>query len=168
MPVSLIVAVSSNGKIGRDGGLPWYLPADLKHFKRTTMGHHLIIGRRTWEEVGKPLPGRTMVVVTRSRRFAPKGAQVVRSVEQALELAAEDDEPFIGGGSQIYRIALAGDLVDRIYLTRIHAEVEGDTHFPDFDLGEWELVTEEHHEADEKNEFDYSFLVYERRRPDSA
>jgi len=162
--VSLIVAVSANGVIGRDGGLPWYLPADLKHFKRTTMGHHLIVGRRTWEEVGKPLPGRTMVVVTRSRRFAPDGAQVAHSVEQALELAAEDDEPFIGGGSQIYRIALARDLVDRVHLTRIHAEVEGDTFFPEIDFGEWELVSEEHHEADEKNEFDYSFLVYERSR----
>jgi dihydrofolate reductase len=164
MTVSLIVAVSLNGVIGRDGDLPWHLPADLKHFKRTTMGHHLIIGRRTWEEVGQPLPGRTMVVVTRSRRFAPEGAQVVRSVEQALELAAIDEEPFIGGGSQIYRLALARDLVDRIYLTRIHAEVEGDTFFPDFDLDDWELVSEEHHDADEKNEFAYSFLVYERRR----
>jgi dihydrofolate reductase len=164
MTISLIVAVSSNGVIGRDGGLPWYLPADLKHFKRTTMGHHLIIGRRTWEEVGEPLPGRSMVVVTRSRRFAPDGAQVVRSVEQALELATEDDEPFIGGGSQIYRVALARDLVDRIYLTRIHAEVEGDTLFPEFDLDDWELRSEEHHEADEKNEFDYSFMVYERAK----
>ena len=164
MTVSLIVAVSSNGVIGHDGGLPWHLPADLKHFKRTTMGHHLIIGRRTWDEVGKPLPGRTMVVVTRSRRFAPEGAKVVRSIEQALEIAAEDDEPFIGGGSQIYRIALARDLVDRIYLTRIHAEVEGDTFLPEIDLDEWELDSEEHHEADEKNKFDYSFLVYERSR----
>ena len=164
MTVSLIVAVSSNGVIGRGGDLPWYLPADLKHFKRTTMGHHLIIGRRTWEEVGKPLPGRTMVVVTRIRRLAPEGAQVVRSVEQALELAAADDEPFIVGGSQIYTIALARDLVDRIYLTRIHAEVEGDAFFPEFDLDDWELISEEHHGADEKNEFPYSFLVYERRR----
>ena len=168
MPVSLIVAVSSNGTIGRDGGLPWYLPADLKHFKRTTMGHHLIIGRRTWEEVGKPLPGRTMVVVTRSRKFAPEGAQVVRSVEAALELAADDNEPFIGGGSQIYRIALARDLVDRIYLTRIHADVEGDTHFPDFDLDQWDLVSEEHHDADDANEYPYSFFVYERKGSDSA
>jgi len=164
MAVSLIVAVSSNGIIGRDGALPWHLPADLKHFKKTTMGHHLIIGRRTWEEVGEPLPGRTMVVVTRSRDFAPRGAQVVRSVEEALELAAADDEPFIGGGSQIYRIALARDLVDRIYLTRIHAEVDGDTHFPEIDFSDWELVSEEHHQADEQNEFAYSFLVYERVR----
>jgi dihydrofolate reductase len=165
MPVSLIVAVSSNGTIGRDGGLPWHLPADLKHFKRTTMGHHLIVGRRTWEEVGEPLPGRTMIVVTRSRSFSPEGAHVVRSVEEALALAADDDEPFIGGGSQIYRIALARDLVDRIYLTRIHAEIDGDTSFPDFDLDEWILVSEEHHEADDKNEFPYSFLVYERKKP---
>jgi dihydrofolate reductase len=166
MVVSLIVAVSANGVIGRDGDLPWYLPADLRHFKRTTMGHHLIIGRRTWEEVGKPLPGRTMVVVTRSRRFDPEGAHVVHSVEGAIDVAAAtgDDEPFIGGGAQIYRLALGRDLVDRIYLTRIHAEVEGDTRFPDIDFDDWNLLTEEHHEADEKNKFPYSFLVYERSR----
>ena len=164
MTVSLIVALSANRVIGRDGGLPWYLPADLRHFKRTTMGHHLIIGRRTWEEVGKPLPGRDMVVVTRSRNFAPEGVQVVRSVEQALEIAATDDEPFIGGGAQIYRIALARDLVDRLYLTRIHTEIEGDTRFPEIDFDTWELVSEDHHEADEKNEFAYSFLVFERSR----
>jgi len=164
MTVSMIVAVSSNGVIGRDGGLPWYLPADLKHFKRTTMGHHLIIGRRTWEELGKPLPGRTMVIVTRSRQFAPDGATVVGSLEQALELTAADDEPFIGGGAQIYRLALARDLVDRIYLTRIHAEVEGDTFLPEIDFANWGLVSDEDYEADEKNEYPYSFLIYERRR----
>ncbi len=162
MTVSLIVALSTNRVIGRDGGLPWYLPADLRHFKKTTMGHHLIIGRRTWEEVGQPLPGRDMVVVTRSRDFAPEGVRVVRTVERALEVAAADDEPFIGGGAQIYRIALAGDLVDRLYLTRIHAEVEGDTYFPKLDLDEWKLVSEEHHEADERNQYPYSFLMYER------
>jgi dihydrofolate reductase len=162
MTVSLIVAVSSNGVIGLEGGLPWYLPADLKHFKRTTMGHHLIVGRRTWEEVGKPLPGRSMVVVTRSREFAAEGAQIAHSMEQALELASGDDEVFVGGGAQIYRIALGRDLIDRIYLTRIHHEVKGDTSFPKVDLDKWELVSEEHHEADEKNEFPYSFLVYER------
>ena len=162
MMVSLIVAVSENGVIGKDGGLPWRLPADLKHFKSTTMGHHLIIGRRTWDEVGRPLPGRTMVVVTRSRTFAPEGAIVVHSMEEALEAASGDDEAFIGGGAFIYRLALARDLVDRIYLTRIHADVEGDTVFPDVDFDDWELVSEERHEADEKNEFPCSFLVYER------
>jgi len=163
MAVSLIVAVSENGVIGRDGGLPWRLSADLKHFKRTTMGHHLIIGRRTWDEVGKPLPGRVMVVVTRSRDLQADGATIVHSLDEALEVARDDDEAFIGGGAHIYRMALGQDLVDLIYLTRIHTEVEGDTFFPDFDLEMWELVSEEHHLADEKNEHPYSFLVYERR-----
>ena len=164
MVVSLIVAVSENGVIGRDGGLPWRLSADLKHFKKTTMGHHLIIGRRTWDEVGKPLPGRTMVVVTRSRRFAPEGVHVAHSLEEALDIARDDGEPFIGGGAHIYRMALENDLVNRLYVTRVHSEIEGDTRFPDFDLKMWELVFEEHHLADEKNEYSYSFLVYERQR----
>ena len=163
MAVSLIVAVSENGVIGRDGGLPWRLSADLKHFKKTTMGHHLIIGRRTWDEVGKPLPGRTMVVVTRSRRFSPEGVHVAHSLEEALDIARDDDEPFIGGGAHIYRMALENDLVNRIYITRVRAKVEGDTFFPDIHVDDWELVSEERHEADEKNEYSYSFLIYERR-----
>ena len=164
MAASLIVAVSENGVIGRDGGLPWRLSADLKHFKKTTMGHHLIVGRRTWDEVGKPLPGRTMVVVTRSRRFSPEGVHVAHSLEEALGIARDDDEPFIGGGAHIYRMALKNDIVDRLYITRVHAKVDGDTFFPDFDIDEWELTSEEGHEADEKNEYSYSFLVYERQR----
>ena len=163
MAVSLIVAVSENRVIGRAGGLPWRLSADLKHFKKTTMGHHLIIGRRTWDEVGKPLPGRTMVVVTRSRRFAPDGVRVAHSLEEALDIARDDDEPFIGGGAHIYRMALENNIVDRLYITRVHAEIEGDTFFPNLDLDDWELVSEERHEADERNEHPYSFLVYERR-----
>jgi len=163
MAVSLIVAVSENGIIGRNGGLPWRLSADLKHFKRTTMGHHLIIGRRTWDEVGQPLPGRIMVVVTRSRDLQAEGATIVHSLAEALEVARDDDEPFIGGGAHIYRRALENDVVDRLYITRVHAEVEGDTIFPDVDLDRWELVFEETHEADERNEFPFSFLIYERR-----
>jgi len=162
MVVSLIVAVSSNGVIGRDGGLPWRLSNDLKHFKKLTMGHHLIIGRRTWDEVGKPLPGRTMVVVTRSRPFAPEGVRVANSLEEALDIARDDDEPFIGGGAHIYRMALENNLVDRLYITRVHAEVDGDTFFPDINLDDWKLVSEEHHEADERNQHPFSFLVYER------
>ena len=164
MVVSLIVAVSSNGVIGRDGGLPWRLSNDLKHFKKLTMGHHLIIGRRTWDEVGKPLPGRTMVVVTRSRRFAPEGVRVAHSLEEALDIARDDDEPFIGGGAHIYRMALENNLVDRLYITRVHAEVDGDTFFPDIKFDDWKLVSEEHHEADERNQHSFSFLVYERKR----
>ncbi|MCJ7755674.1 MAG: dihydrofolate reductase [Thermoanaerobaculales bacterium] len=164
MTVSLIVAVSDNGVIGRDGGLPWHLPRDLKHFKATTTGHHLIIGRRTWDEVGKPLPGRTMVVVTRSLRFEAAGATVVHSLEEALEVSKIDEEPFIGGGAFIYRMALARDLVDRLYLTRVHADVEGDTFLPEIGFDDWDLVSEEYHEADEKNEHACTFQVYERNR----
>ncbi len=161
--VSLIVAMSSNRVIGRDGDLPWHLPADLRHFKKTTMGHHLIIGRATWDEVGKPLPGRTMVVVTRNRDFSADGVLIAHSVEEALALARDDDEPFIGGGAEIYRQALAVDLVDRLYITRVHAHVEGDTFFPPVDLDQWLLADRVDHSADEKNEHPYTFERYDRR-----
>jgi len=164
MTVSLIVAVSDNRVIGRDGGLPWHLPRDLRHFKATTMGHHLIIGRRTWQEVGKPLPGRTMVVVTRSLRFEAAGATVVHSLEEALEVSKKDEEPFVGGGAHIYRMALARDLVDRLYITRVHAEIEGDTFLPEIDFDDWELISEERYKADEKNEHACTFEIYERKR----
>ncbi len=163
MKASLIVAVAENGVIGRNGGLPWRLSADLQHFKKTTMGHHLIIGRRTWDEVGKPLPGRSMVVVTRSRDFSADGATVVHSIEEALEVAAGDDEPFIGGGAYIYRLALEKELVDRLYITRVRAVVEGDTFFPEIDLEQWALRSESLTEADEKNEYACSFEVFERK-----
>jgi dihydrofolate reductase len=163
MTVSLIVAVSDNGVIGRAGGLPWHLPRDLKHFKTTTTGHHLIVGRRTWDEVGKPLPGRTMVVVTRSRSFKVEGALVVHSLEEALDVVGWDEEPFIGGGAHIYRMALLRDLVDRLYITRVHAEVEGDTFLPEIDFDEWRLVSAEHHDADEKNRYACTFEIYDSK-----
>jgi dihydrofolate reductase len=163
MAVSLIVAVSRNGVIGRDGGLPWRLPADLRHFKATTMGHHLVIGRATWDELGAPLPGRTIVVVTRNRDLAADGALVAHSLEEALELAAGDDEIFIGGGAEIYRQALDRGLVDRLYVTRVHAEVEGDTFFPEVDWQGWLLADRVDHPADEKNPHPCSFERYDRR-----
>jgi len=161
--VSLIVAMSSNGVIGREGDLPWHLPVDLRHFKKTTMGHHLIIGRATWDEVGKPLPGRTMVVVTRNRDFSAEDVLVAHSMEEALPLVRDDDEPFIGGGAEIYRQALEAELVDRLYITRVHAEVEGDTFFPEFDPDDWLLVDRVDHPANEKNQYSCSFEIYDRR-----
>ena len=158
--LSIIVAVAENGVIGRDGDLPWRLPADLRHFKRTTMGHHLVIGRRTWDEVGKPLPGRTMVVVTRDRALRIPDVIVVHSLQDALAAAAADDEVFVAGGGEIYRQALPQ--ADRVYLTRVHASVEGDTTFPELDEDEWRLVSRSDHEPDENNPWPYSFLVYER------
>jgi dihydrofolate reductase len=160
MRVSLIVAVSENGVIGRDGGLPWRLSKDLRRFKQLTMGHHLVIGRRTWEEVGTPLPGRIMVVVTRDRTFAADGVLVAHSLDEALDLVRDDDEPFIGGGAEIYRMALERSVVDCLYITRVHAEVEGDTFFPEIDLEAWRLISREDHEADDRNQYPFSFLVY--------
>jgi dihydrofolate reductase len=164
MTVSLIVAVSSNGVIGRDGGLPWHLSRDLKRFKELTMGHHLIIGRRTWDEVGRVLPGRTMVIVTRDPDFSAEDVLVAHSLEEALEMARGDEAPFIGGGAEIYRLALERRLVDRLYLTRVHAHVAGDTFLPEFDRGGWLKVSEEYHNADDMNDHPVSFLVYERDR----
>lgn len=163
MAVSIIAAVADNGVIGIDGGLPWRLPADLAHFKRLTMGHHLIIGRRTWDELGVPLPGRTMVVVTRDPAFAAEGVLVAGSLEAALELARSDDEPFIGGGAQIYRLAFERRLADTLYLTRVHAEPAGDTWFPDFDRSEWRLEESRERPSDERNPHALTFEVWRRR-----
>ena len=167
MVVSLIAAVAENGVIGRGGGLPWRLPADLRRFQQPTLGHHLILGRSTWETLDGPLPGRTLVVVSRRPGFSAPGARVVATVEAALELAraAGDAEPFVAGGAQIYREALARDLVDRVYLTRIHRAYEGDTRFPVWDESGWRLVSRESHAADPAADRPaFEFLVYERGR----
>jgi dihydrofolate reductase len=161
--VSIIAAVADNGVIGRDGGLPWHLPADLKRFKKLTTGHHMVMGRRTWDSIGRrPLPGRPTIVVSRDPAFVAEGARVARSLEEALELAAGADEVFIAGGQVIYREALP--VADRVYLTRVHASFEGDTFFPAFDASAWRVVFEERHEADEKNPHAHTFRVYERVR----
>jgi dihydrofolate reductase len=159
----MIAALSSNGVIGRDDTVPWRLSTDLKRLKALTMGHHVIMGRKTFETLPRPLPGRTNVVITRSTDYKPEGAVVVHSLEDAIRLAADagDAEPFIVGGAEIYDLAM--HRADRMYLTRVHAEVEGDTVFPDFDdVSEWRLTDAEHFEADEKNQYPYSFLTYDR------
>lgn len=163
MRLSIIAALSTNNVIGRNNEIPWRLSTDLKRLKALTMGHHMILGRKTYESVGRPLPGRVMVVITRSEDYRPEGVTVVHSLDEAIRIAeaAGDPEPFIAGGAEIYRQAL--HCADRMYLTRVHAEVEGDTYFPEFDdVTEWELTDSEHREADEKNEYPYSFLTYDR------
>ena len=161
MIVSIIAALSANNVIGRNNGLPWHVSADLKRFKTLTLGHHLLIGRKTFESLDQPLPGRNIVVITRDRNFAADGVLTAPSVERAIELARLDSEVFIGGGAQIFEQTI--HRADRMYLTRIHAEIEGDAFFPEFDdVTEWILVDVEHHEADEKNDYPYSFLTYER------
>ena len=166
--LSIIVAASQNNVIGNQGDLPWRMPADLKYFKQLTMNHAMIMGRTTYESIGRPLPGRTTIVLSRSvteNTFA-EGVLVARSLEDAIQSASnlenrDGNEIFITGGSQIYDLALPK--VNRIYLTRIQAIVEGDAFFPELDNSIWTCISKEDRPADEKNEHDCSFEVYERR-----
>jgi dihydrofolate reductase len=162
MIVSIIAAMENSGGIGKDGHVPWRLSDDLKLFKQFTMGHHLIVGRVTWESFGRPLQGREMVVVTRQPDYTAPGCQVVGSLEQALDLARwqGESEAFIGGGAQVYRMAMP--LVQRIYLTRVHADVPADTFFPQFDESEWTMRESQEYGADENNEYAFTFSVLER------
>ncbi len=166
MVVSLIVAASENNVIGKDNDLIWHLPKDMKFFKDSTQNHFVIMGRKNFESIPhkfRPLPNRTNVVVTRQTNYKAEGCIVLHTLEQALERAKEagDSEPFIIGGGQIYRLALDSNLIDRVYLTRIHKHYEGDTFFPT--LGpEWKLIKSDKHLADDKHECDYTFEVYEK------
>jgi len=159
--VSIIVAASTNNVIGRGGGLPWKIADDLKRFKRLTMGKPIVMGRLTWDSIGRPLPGRQNIVITRQPDFAAKGCDVVDTPAAALRSAVDADEVMIIGGSQIYDWFLPK--ADRIYLTRVHAKIDGDACFPDIDDNEWALVEREPHGASEGNEFAFDFLTYERR-----
>lgn len=161
MRCSIIVAMSENRIIGRDNQLPWKLPADHKRFRSLTLGHHLLLGRKTFESIGRPLPGRKMVVITRQSDFSSPGVLVAHSLDGALELCQGDDEVFIGGGAGIYQEAL--DLADRIYLTVLHQEFEGDTLFPVYEGSDWRVTEKEDHGPDQKNLYHYTFLTLDRR-----
>jgi dihydrofolate reductase len=162
---SLIVARARNGVIGRDNGMPWHLPADLAHFKRTTMGCPVIMGRRTWESIGRALPGRRNVVVSRTPGFQAPGAEVVTSLDDAWRAVSGASEAFVIGGAQLYAQALRE--ADRIYLTDIAGEVAGDTLFPALEPGQWRESMLGEHAADERNPFALRFLLLERARPSS-
>lgn len=163
--VAAIAAVAENGALGADGGLPWRLPADLRRFKALTMGHHLILGRRTWDTLDAPLPGRIPVVVTRSAGL-PGGVLSAPTVAAAVALAVEagDTMPFVGGGAEIFRMAFEEDRIDRFYLTRIHQPFAGDTWFPAWDEARFVLAAREDHTLAEGHPFPFSFLDFVRRR----
>jgi len=161
MTISIIVAMDKKGVIGLEGDLPWHLSADLKRFKAMTMGKPLIMGRKTHESIGRPLPGRKNIILTQSQEFKAEGCTVVHSLEEALLAAGEVDEVMIMGGSGIYDQSL--DRANRLYITEVHADVSGDVYFPEFDRGEWVEIEREYHSADDKNDFDYSFVVMERK-----
>ena len=159
--ISIIVAAAENSVIGSGGDLPWRLSDDLRRFKAVTMGKPIIMGRKTFESIGRPLPGRQNIVITRQGGFEAPGCDVVGSKEAALAAAGDAGEVMIIGGSQVYKLFLPD--AGRIYLTHGHAELEGDAHFPGVSTEDWQLVADETHRADERNEYDYSFRIYERR-----
>lgn len=164
MIVSLVAAMAENRVIGRDGGLPWHLPDDLKRFKRLTVDHTVVMGRKTFAEVKRPLPNRRNVVITRDPDFRSPGVIAVPSLEEALAIAATERQVFVIGGGEIYRLALP--VAHRLYLTIVHAEVDGDTTFPAFDEQAWVLEEEAHHPADERHQYAFTFRDYIRVRSD--
>ena len=161
MRKSLVVAMARNRVIGRDNALPWRLPAELAHFKRVTMGHPIIMGRRTYESIGRPLPGRMNIVVSRNRGFVAPGCTVVDSLEKAYEAAGDAEEVSIIGGTSLFEAALP--TADCIHLTEVEAEISGDTWFPDFDRSQWREKEIVRHPADERHAYPFRILELERR-----
>ena len=169
MKLSLICAMAENRVIGRNNSLPWHLSEDLKYFKRVTMGSPIIMGRKTWESIGRPLPGRSNIVVTRNKDYQAEGAKVVESLQAAISLAESialidgSEEAFVIGGAELYRLALPE--ADCFHLTRVHAEVEGDTRLDDFDESRWQEVWRQDFERNETNPYNYSICKLQRREP---
>jgi len=159
--ISIVVAASTNNVIGVRGALPWRISDDLKRFKQLTMGKPVVMGRRTWESIGRPLPGRQNIVLTRQADWVAEGCNVVASPAEALSTAGDVDEIFVIGGSEIYALFLSK--ATRLYLTRVHVCLDGDAYFPDLDDQEWQLIGAESHDAGEKNQFAFEFRTYERK-----
>lgn len=164
MKISLIVAKAKNNVIGKDNGLVWKLSADLRHFKNTTSGHYLIMGRKTFESTEKPLPNRTSVVVTRNENYTvPEGHHAMTNLEDAIKLCEQKqlEKIFISGGGEIYKMALP--LVEEMIVTEVDARPDGDTYFPEVNWSNWEEISREHHEADEKNQYAFDIITYKRK-----
>lgn len=157
----MIAAAAENNALGKDNDLVWHLPDDFKRFKRLTSGHYIIMGRKTFESFPKLLPDRTHVIITRKNDYNPEGTIVVNSLEEALRVSKLDEQPFIIGGGEIYKMGM--DAADRIELTRVHAEFDADTYFPEIDENEWKIVKEQFHEKDEKHDHSFTYITYERK-----
>jgi dihydrofolate reductase len=164
MLVSLIVAMDEKGAIGYLGGLPWRLSTDLRRFKQITMGHHILMGRITYQSIGRPLPGRKTIVITRNPHFEASGVLAAASLQEALDIAERggEEEAFVIGGGEIFAEALMR--ADRIYLTRVHATTEADTYFPYIKMEDWRVEESSFHEGDENNDFPSTFMLLSRRK----
>jgi dihydrofolate reductase len=159
--LTIIAAAAENNALGKDNELVWHLPDDFKRFKKMTSGHHIIMGRKTFDSFPKLLHNRTHVVITRRENFRKKGVVVVNSLEQAIEQSAGDSQPYVIGGGEIYKMAMK--LADKIELTRVHGTFEADTLFPEIDENQWKLISEEFHEKDEKHDYAFTYLTYVRK-----
>jgi len=161
--ISFVVAMDKNRIIGKNNQLPWHLPADLKFFKQVTMGHPIIMGRKTFESIGKPLPGRENIILTRNEDYRAEGCKVIHTVAEIKQIEEETQgEVCVIGGAEIFKEAFP--MADRLYITWIEEEFEGDTYFPEFDEKEWNVISKEQGPQDEKNPYLYYFVIYERRK----
>ena len=158
--VTLIAAAGENNELGRDKDLVWHLPDDFRRFKKLTTGHYIIMGRKTFETFPQLLPNRTHVIITRKEDYNPEGTIVVNSLEKALEAAKDDEQPYVIGGGEIYKLAL--EKADAIELTRVHGTFDADTFFPEFDESKWKLVAKEEHPKDDRHKYAFTYLTYER------
>ncbi|MBA6287993.1 type 3 dihydrofolate reductase [Colwellia sp. MB3u-4] len=158
--LSMIVAHANNRVIGKNNDMPWHLPADLAYFKKTTLGKPIIMGRKTYQSIGRPLPGRKNIVISRDDNFQAEGVEVVNSVDAALALVVDSAEVMVIGGGAIYQHCLAA--AQRLYITHINADIDGDTHFPEYDLTVWQKVASDIRPSDEKNLYQLDFSVYEK------
>ncbi|QXP68935.1 dihydrofolate reductase [Polaribacter sp. R2A056_3_33] len=161
--ITIIAAIAKNNALGKDNDLIWHLPADLKRFKKVTSGHHILMGRNTFESIGKPLPNRTTIIITRNKNYFKEGCLIANSIEEAIEMVENKDDIFIIGGAQIYKECIEKDLVDRLDITQVHHEFEADVFFPEIDLKIWKETAREDFLADEKNKFDFSFVRYSKK-----
>lgn len=163
MKMYIIAAIANNNVIGSENRLIWHLPADLKHFRELTMGHTLIMGRKTFESIGKPLKGRKTIVVTSRKDYDAQGEQVAHDIKEAIRMVKDEKEVFVAGGADIYEQTIALYHTRRMYITRVYANFEGDAFFPDIDPDQWELIDMEEYEPDDKNKYPYAFMTYKKK-----
>tara|TARA_B110000091_G_scaffold92282_1_gene100780 strand:- start:945 stop:1439 length:495 start_codon:yes stop_codon:yes gene_type:complete len=161
--ITIIAAIAKNNALGKDNDLIWHLPGDLKRFKKTTTGHSILMGRNTFESIGRPLPNRTSIIITRNKNYFQDGCLIANSLEAAIELVKEEAQVFIIGGAQVYTYAMENNIADVLDITLVHHEFEADVFFPEIDLKIWEEVSREDFKADEKNKFNYSFLKFQKK-----
>ncbi len=162
--ITIIAAIGQNNELGKNNDLIWHLPADLKRFKKVTSGHHILMGRNTFESIGKPLPNRTTIIITRNNSYFKDGCLIANSIEDALELANKEEHVFIIGGAEIYKQTIALNLADKLDITIVHDTFDADVFFPEIDPNVWVEISRENFKSDEKNKFDYSFVSYERKK----